>query len=92
MEYTRRGLVIWVYSLKNFNKLKNFGEIHYVSQRMNYIMMYVDEHQIDETIQKIERLHFVRKIDKSYIPDIDMTFAHALDNAVLVPSMNEEIV
>lgn len=88
MEYTRRGLVVWVYSLKNYAKLKNYGQIHYVSYKMNYIMMYVDEKNIDTTINNIERLHFVRKVDKSYIPDIDMTFEHALDN-MLVNEKNQ---
>lgn len=77
--YTRRGIVVWVYSFRNLNALKKLGPIYYMSKRMNYLMMYVDEENMTETVAKIEKLHYVRSVDLSQLPDIDMTFEHALD-------------
>lgn len=75
----RRGIIVWVYSIKNLSQLKKFGAIHYTSRRMNYVTMYIDEHALQETTEKIKRLHFVRSVDISHLPDIDMTFEHALE-------------
>lgn len=75
----RRGIIVWVYSIKNLNQLKKFGVIHYTSRRMNYVTMYVDEHALNDITEKIKRLHFVRSVEISYLPDIDMTFADALE-------------
>lgn len=85
----RRGIIVWVYSIKNLNQLKKFGVIHYTSRRMNYVTMYVDEDALKETTEKIKRLHFVRSVEISYLPDIDMTFEHALE---LSDNINEKQV
>lgn len=79
----RRGLIVWVYSLRNLTQLSRWGEIYYTSKRMNYVAMYVNEQDIERTIEKINRLHFVRSVEKSYLPDIDMTFEHALDTDII---------
>lgn len=75
----RQELIIWVYSLKHFNKLKRYGIIHYVSKRMNYVIMYVDRTQQDETIQKLKKLHFVRDVELSPRREVDMDFENVLD-------------
>ncbi|MDR0921541.1 MAG: YlbG family protein [Lactobacillales bacterium] len=71
----RRLLVVWVYSLKQLKNLKRFGEVQYVSRRMKYVLIYMNEEDIDEAEEKIERLHFVRRVERSYRPDIEMNFA-----------------
>ena len=35
----RRGLIVWVYSLKQLKNLKKFGLLHYVSRRMKYLSL-----------------------------------------------------
>lgn len=74
----RRGLLVYVYSFRNLNALKKLGLIYYMSRRMNYILMYVDQSDIEITIQKIEKLHYVRRVEMSHFPDIDPTFKDAL--------------
>lgn len=74
----RRGLIIWVYSLRQLKNLRRFGFIHYVSRKMKYVVLYVNEEESQETADKIQRLHFVRKVDFSYRPDIDMNFSEKI--------------
>lgn len=74
----RRGLVIWVYSLRQLKNLRRFGFIHYVSRKMKYIVMYVNEENVEETVNKLTRLHFVRHVDISHRPDIEMNFAEKI--------------
>lgn len=71
----RRGLIIWVYSLKQLKQLKRLGVIHYVSRKMKYIVMYVNEEDVEKTVERIENFHFVRKVELSFRPDVEMNFA-----------------
>jgi uncharacterized protein YlbG (UPF0298 family) len=74
----RRGLIVWVYSLRQLKNLRRFGFVHYVSRRMKYVVMYVNEENVEENREKIERLHFVRNVDISHRPDIEMNFAEKI--------------
>ncbi len=70
----RRGLIVWVYSLKQLKNLRRYGFVHYVSNQMKYVVLYVNEEDIEKSIEKLKRLHFVRNVDISHYPDIDMDF------------------
>lgn len=76
----RQGIVIWVYSLRQLKNLKRFGHIHYVSNRMKYVVLYVNKEDVEQTLERVNRLHFVRKAELSHRPDIDMTFQNALSS------------
>ncbi|AQP53238.1 hypothetical protein CBF34_09960 [Vagococcus penaei] len=76
----RRSLIIWVYSLKQLKQLKRFGYVHYVSKKMKYVVLYIDEVDVDELKEKINRLFFVRCVELSYRPDINMNFDNRLGN------------
>ena len=63
----RQGIIVWVYSLRHFKTLKRFGLIHYASRRMKYVVMYINQADVAE-------LHFVRKVELSYRPFINLDF------------------
>ncbi|SJZ84620.1 Uncharacterized protein YlbG, UPF0298 family [Pilibacter termitis] len=71
----RRLVVVWVYSMKQLNHLKKFGNIHYVSNKMHYVIIYMNEENVESSLEKIRRLHFVRNAEESYRPDVEMNFA-----------------
>lgn len=71
----RRLLVIWVYSLKPIKNLKKFGQLIYISRKMKYVLMYLNEEDVSEMEQKVRRLHFVRYTEYSYRPDVEMNFS-----------------
>jgi uncharacterized protein YlbG (UPF0298 family) len=66
----RTGLILWVQDLKAIKSLKRFGTIHYMSRKMNYIVMYVNADKAEETMKQISKLPFVKKIEKSYRNEI----------------------
>lgn len=79
LELTKRqGIIVWVYTLRQIKNLKRFGYIHYVSNKLKYVILYVNQEEAQTTVEKLNSLHFVRKVELSYRPDIDMTFANAL--------------
>lgn len=70
----RRSLIVWVYSLRQLKTLKKFGTIAYVSRKMKYVVIYMDEENISKNQLALEKLHFVREVEPSYRPDIEMDF------------------
>lgn len=70
----RQGIIVWVYSLRHFKTLKRFGLIHYASKRMKYVVMYVNQSDIEMTQKKLTELHFVRKVELSNRPFINLDF------------------
>ncbi|MDT2816033.1 YlbG family protein [Vagococcus carniphilus] len=76
----RRGLIVWVYSLKQLKNLRRFGYVHYVSKKMKYVVLYVDDVEIETVIEKLEKQFFVRSVDMSMRPDINMNFNNRLGN------------
>ena len=71
----RRGIIVWVYSLKQLKTLKRYGLVHFVSRKMKYVVLYVNEETVEEVEEKLQTLHFVRNVERSYRPDIEMNFA-----------------
>ncbi|AOA01781.1 MULTISPECIES: YlbG family protein [Carnobacterium] len=77
----RQGIIVWVYSLRHLKTLKRFGLIHYVSKRMKYVVIYVDKSEVETTEKKLNGLHFVRKVDLSMRPEINMDFGDRIGKA-----------
>lgn len=42
---------------------------------MKYVVLYLNEETLEETEERIRKLHFVRNVERSYRPDIEMNFA-----------------
>lgn len=67
----RRSLMIYVNSLKPVKSLRRYGRIHYVSRKMRYVILYIDEKDVATTTEKLKKLRNVKKIVPSHWPDID---------------------
>lgn len=61
----RTGLIIWVNDLKAAKALERYGMIHYTSKKMQYVVMYINADKVEETIRNLQKLPFVKKIEKS---------------------------
>lgn len=66
----RRGLIVWLYNLRQLKNLKRYGTIVHASRKMKYVLLYVNEETITETQEKLTKLHFVRSVEWSYRPDV----------------------
>ena len=74
----RQALIVWLYTTKQLKQLKKYGNVHYVSRRMKYALIYVNDHEADVLAEALEKLHFVRSVDQSRLGDIDFDFSKAL--------------
>ncbi|MGG1660185.1 YlbG family protein [Brevibacillus sp. NRS-1366] len=77
MRERRLGVAVWVKNTRAAKNLRKFGTIHYISKRLNYVSMYVDANQLDETIRIMEKLHFVTKIERSHRHEIPVEYNNA---------------
>lgn len=71
----RTGLIIWTKELRSTRALERHGMIHYVSKKMNYVVMYINSDRMTETMRHLEKLNFVKRIERSYRHDIKTEYS-----------------
>ncbi|MBN6186068.1 DUF2129 domain-containing protein [Aneurinibacillus sp. BA2021] len=77
MREHRVGLAVYVRSVKAARNLRKFGNIHYISRRMNYVAMYTAADRLDETIDRISKLDFVTRVERSHRHEIPVHYDNA---------------
>lgn len=73
----RIGLAIWLTTLKHTRQLRRFGNVLYVSKKMKYAVLYCDQENIEQTIERIESFHFVKSVDVSFKPFVKTTYENS---------------
>ncbi|WP_409341091.1 YlbG family protein [Paenibacillus sp. MBLB4367] len=71
----RSGLIVWVNDLKPAKNLERFGSIHYMSKKMHYVVMYIHADKLDETVRNIQKLPYVKKVERSYRNEIKTEYS-----------------
>lgn len=86
----RKGIIIWLYSLRGFKALKRFGNIYYVSKRMKYVVLYTDAEKVDDIIQKISSLRVVKNVEISHRDELDVDFKNKIGASKIKENEFEE--
>jgi uncharacterized protein YlbG (UPF0298 family) len=73
----RQGIIVWLYSLKQAKMLRRFGNVHYVSKKLKYAVIYCDIEDTEALIQKITSYSFVKKAEPSYKPFLKTEFENS---------------
>jgi len=71
----RIGLIVWVNDFKSAKNLEKFGNMLYISKRLRYAVLYVNETDLQKKIAHIEKLGFVKKVEKSYRTEIKTDYS-----------------
>ncbi|WP_088834111.1 YlbG family protein [Paenibacillus tyrfis] len=67
----RSGIIVWVSDLKAAGKnLEKYGNVHFISKRLHYAAMYVYSSRLDETVKQLQKLPYVKKVERSYRNEI----------------------
>lgn len=85
----RISLSVWLYSLKQVRQLRRYGMIYHISKRMKYVVLYLDEAQLESTVKALNELRFVRKVDVSPRKQLDLNLGLKLDREALAASSGE---
>jgi uncharacterized protein YlbG (UPF0298 family) len=67
----RSGLIVWISDLKAAAKqLERYGSVHFISKKLHYAAMYVHASKLEETMMQLQKLPFVKKVERSYRNEI----------------------
>ncbi|WP_374721977.1 YlbG family protein [Peribacillus tepidiphilus] len=64
----RQGIIAYLHTLKQVKMLRRFGNVHYVSKRLKYVVLYTNVSDVEATVEKLKSFSFVKKVDVSYKP------------------------
>lgn len=78
MQIQRQGIIVWFQHRKNIKQIRRFGNLIYVSKKMRYAVLYVDQEEIDTVIEKMNNLSFISKVEVSYKPFMKTDFENAI--------------
>ncbi|AIE59533.1 YlbG family protein [Bacillus methanolicus] len=73
----RQGIIVWLYSLKHAKMLRRFGNVHYVSKRLKYVVLYCNLEETEMLLEKLQSFPFVKKVEPSYKPFLKMEFENS---------------
>ena len=59
----RRSLIIYINNNRVIRALRHYGQIDYISRRMDYVVMYVDPSHDEKIKEKISGLGPVKKVE-----------------------------
>jgi len=71
----RVGLVVWLKDLRAAKNLGRFGNVHYISKRLKYAVVYVNAAEAEQKALHLGKLHFVKKVEYSYRHEIEQTIS-----------------
>ncbi|OCA85561.1 hypothetical protein A8F94_11785 [Bacillus sp. FJAT-27225] len=73
----RQGLVVWLYTLKQAKMLRRFGNVHYVSKKLKYAVIYCNQSEMENVMAKLKSYSFVKKVEPSYKPFVKMEYENS---------------
>ncbi|WP_386119712.1 YlbG family protein [Weissella cibaria] len=69
----RRSVIVHLKNVRQARQLRRFGVVSYISERMKYAVIYMNEADVATKSALIERLGFVSSVELSHWPDVDTT-------------------
>lgn len=74
----RTGLIVWLKSNRNIKRLMNHGFLHYVSNKMDYAILYVDTKNLEQIISRIKKENYVKSVEESPLRDLPVEYNDVL--------------
>ncbi|HFU4059909.1 TPA: DUF2129 domain-containing protein [Streptococcus suis] len=74
----RTCLTVYLHYNRDARKLNQYGDIHYHSRKLRYVLVYLDQEKAEATMQKLKKEKFVKKVLPSYIKELDQNFVGSL--------------
>lgn len=77
MREKRQGLIVWFQHRKNLKQIRKQGHIIYVSRKLKYVVLYVNQSDLESVETTLLKMPFVSKVDRSYRPFVKTDFENA---------------
>ena len=75
---SRRALIVRINSNRVIRSLRRYGLVRYVSRHMHYVVLYVNQDEVETVTDRLEKLRAVRYVKPSYRPDLEMSGVYKL--------------
>lgn len=69
----RRALIVYISGKRVVRTFHHYGAVRYVSKRMHYVVLYVNQDDITQVKERLIKLRAVRHVLESARPDLDPT-------------------
>lgn len=76
----RRSVIVYLRNVRQARQLRRFGIVTYISEKMKYAVIYMNEDEVEQKMQLITHLGFVQSVELSHWPDVDTTVGNAREN------------
>ncbi len=76
----RTGLIVWTKELRSTRAFEKYGNVHYASRKMQYVVLYVDATEAERITQQLLKLPFVKSVERSLRSEIPTEFSRTLDD------------
>lgn len=70
----RIGLVVYLYYNRDARKVYKYGDVYYHSKKGRYLVMYVNQNDLEEKMKELQKLKFVKEAVASAFDEIDYQF------------------
>src|SRR5690606_25875921 len=77
MQISRQGIIVWFAHRRNMKHIKRYGNVIYVSKKMRYAVLYVNQDEVDKKEEELLKLPFISKVERSYKPFLKTDFENA---------------
>lgn len=74
MVKARVGLIVWLKHTRESRALEKIGHLLYLSRRMKYAVIYVNESEVNQKIQQLKKLPFVTRVERSYMHEVPVHY------------------
>ena len=64
------GLIVYLHSIRHSRNLKSYGRLYYVSKRMRYALLYVNEADREEIMNKLSAQNYVKQVVPSHLNEL----------------------
>ncbi|OZS79438.1 hypothetical protein CF394_01845 [Tetzosporium hominis] len=73
----RQGLIVFVNHLKHAKTLRKYGHVYYISRKLKYAVIYVNQEDVEAVTAKLLKLPFVKKLMESERPFIKTEYENS---------------
>lgn len=74
----RVGIVVYLYYIRDARKLAKYGDLIYQSRRFRYVLLYVEQEEVNTLLATLEGLKFVKSVSLSQLGAINQDFVGSL--------------
>jgi uncharacterized protein YlbG (UPF0298 family) len=77
MEHQQQRIpfIVWVNDTRAARNLERFGNVHYISKKLKYVVIYMDPSQSQPNMERMQKLPYVKRVEPSLRHELPTEFS-----------------